>query len=151
MSLEVRQATADDEDAVLDLLEELFVAPGWRPEGYDRARAAKAFQWAVENPRADVLVARDDGVPVGIASVYVEFPSMRFGRKCWLEDLVVTAARRRGGVGRVLLDAATEWARMQHCPELALSSAAARKDAHRFYLANGMSESMRFGRAVPRR
>lgn len=149
--MDLRPATLSDESAVLDLLEELFAPPGGVPPGYRRERAAKSFRWAVESPDADVLVAIDDGVPVGLASVYVEFPSMRFGRICWLEDLVVTAERRGRGIGKRLLDAAEDWARAHRCPELALVSAAARKDAHRFYRANGMTESMRYGRPVGRR
>ena len=75
--------------------------------------------------------------------------SIRFGLRCWLEDLVVTAARRGEGIGRRLLDAATDWARARGCTHLELNSAPARKDAHRFYLASGMAQSaLNFSREI---
>jgi GNAT superfamily N-acetyltransferase len=146
--LAVRPATAADEGAVLDLLEELFDPPGATPAGYARERGAAGFRWAVASPDADVLLGLDGERLVGFASVYVLFPAMRFGRRCWLEDLVVTRAVRSRGAGRRLLDAATEWARAHGCTELGLASAAARKDAHRFYRQCGMVEAMQYTRPL---
>ena len=146
--LTVRAATADDERATLDLIEELFEPPGSRPPGYRRERAAAAFRHAVEGPEADVLLALDGARPVGLASVYVDVETIRFGRRCWLEDLVVTTTERGRGVGRRLLDAASDWARAHRCTHLGLVSAAARRDAHRFYATNGMMASQHFTRTV---
>ena len=146
--LSVRPATVADETPALDLLEELFAPPASRAPGYRRERAAAAFRDAIASTDADVLLAVDDGRAVGLASVYVDLVSMRFGRRCWLEDLVVTASARSRGVGRRLLDAATEWARTHGCTHLGLVSAAARGDAHRFYVANGMAPMLHFTRPL---
>jgi GNAT superfamily N-acetyltransferase len=139
--LSVRVATADDEGAVLALLEELFEAPGRRPRGYAREHAAAAFRHAVASSDADVLLAGDGERVVGLASVYVALLSMRFGQRCWLEDLVVTSSRRGEGIGRLLLGAATRWARTHGCTHLELESASARTDAHRFYVAASMTQT----------
>lgn len=144
----VRPAAPADEAAVLALLAELFDPPASRPVGYTRALGAEGFRHAVAAPDADVLLACDGPVAVGLASVYVLFPSMRFGPRCWLEDLVVSRARRSGGTGRLLLDAASAWGRAHGCTELGLTSAAARADAHRFYVANGMEQSQKFTRRL---
>ena len=146
--LTIRPATPDEEGAALDLVEELFTPPGSRPPGYRRERAAYAFRHALEAFDADVLVAVDEERLVGLASVYVDLETIRFGRRCWLEDLVVTASRRGQGIGRRLLDAAGAWAREHRCTHLGLVSAAARGDAHRFYVANGMSQMQHFTRAL---
>lgn len=148
MRLAIRPATLADEAAVLDLIEELLAPPGWRPPAYTREDGAARFRHAIENPEADVLLALDGATVVGLASVYAEFPSIRFSRRCWLEDLVVTASQRSQGIGRRLLEAASEWGRLHGCEQLGLSSAAARRDAHRFYLANGMAQSGRFTRPI---
>jgi len=87
----LRTAIPDDEAAVLRLVEELFEPPGRRPPGYSPERASTGFQHAVAEPHADVLLALDGDALIGFASVYAEFPSIRFGRRCWLEDLVVTS------------------------------------------------------------
>ena len=146
----IRCATPADEEAVLALFEELFDPPGRRPGGYTRARGDAGFRHALANPGADILLAvAEDGAIIGLASVYVDLESIRFGRRCWLEDLVVTAARRSQGTGRRLLDAATAWARDRGCTHLLLDSAVTRTDAHRFYLASGMTQtSLNFGREI---
>ena len=146
--LTIRPATAEDQTAVLDLIEELFAPPGSRPPNYRRERAAYAFRHATEAFDADVLLAVDDGRIDGLASVYVELETIRFGRRCWLEDLVVTASMRGKGIGHRLLDAAAAWAREHRCTHLGLVSAAARKDAHRFYVANGMSAMQHFTKVI---
>ena len=141
MSVVVRAATRADERTVLDLVEELFDPPARRPPGYTRERGAAGFRAALARPDADALVAEDGGVLVGFSSVYVDIVSIRFGPRCWLQDLVVTAARRSTGVGGLLLDASAAWARARGCTHLELTSANTRKDAHRFYVAAGMAQS----------
>jgi GNAT superfamily N-acetyltransferase len=93
-----------------------------------------------------VLLAMDGETLVGLASVYLDPPFIRFGRRCWLEDLVVTSSRRSEGVGALLIEAATEWARAEGCTHLELASGAGRVDAHRFYRSQGMAQSMLFSR-----
>ena len=136
--LSVGPATGVDESAALDLIEELFAPPGIRPDDYSRERARVGFQRYVEDKSGEVLLAEANGAIVGLATVYVDIPSIRFGSRCWLEDLVVTSAQRSTGAGRRLLEAATDWARERSCTHLELDSGIARKDAHRFYLAQGM-------------
>ena len=138
--LTIRAAAADDEVAVLALLPELFDPPGRRPAAYSARRGAVGFRHAVASPDADVLLAVDGAAVVGMASVYAHYPSMRFGRRAWLEDLVVTAARRGEGVGARLLDAVVDWARAHGCTEIELTSAAGRRDAHRFYRTHDLEE-----------
>jgi GNAT superfamily N-acetyltransferase len=62
---------------------------------------------------------------------------VRFGRRCWVEDLAVDPERRSQGVGAALLAAAREWARRAGATHLELDSGLARADAHRFYEREG--------------
>ena len=102
----------------------------------------------MRHPDADVLVALDGDAIVGLASVYLDLPFIRFGSRCWLQDLVVTSSRRSEGIGALLLDAATGWARERGCTHLELASGAGRKDAHRFYRAQSMTGGMVFARQI---
>ncbi len=147
-SANIRTATLEDEDAVLALIEELFDPPGARPPGYTRERGSRGFRHAVEHPYADVLLAVEAERVVGLASVYADILSIRYGPRCWLQDLVVTSSHRSLGVGKALLDAATAWANDHDCTHLELSSGDGRKDAHRFYLREGMARSSCFQRWI---
>ena len=146
--MRIRPAVPADEDAVLALIEELFEPPGARPRRYRPERGREGFRHAVQHPEADVLLAVDGDTIVGLASVYADFLSIRYGKRCWLQDLVVAKARRSAGVGALLLDAAADWARERGCTHLELASGAGRKDAHRFYLSQGMRQGYTFTQDV---
>jgi len=138
--INIRPAQFDDEAEVLPLIEELFVAPGRRPAEYTRERAQEGFRRAVGNQGSDILLAIDGKTPVGAATVYVDTLSIRYGLRCWVEDLVVLPSQRGGGVGKLLLDAAIAWGRAHGCDFVQLHSGLGRKNAHRFYVANGMEQ-----------
>ncbi len=142
----IRPASAPDEAAVLALIEELFDPPGHRAPGYTVERGRNGFRSAIERPDADVLLAFHGEELVGLASVYADIDSIRYGKRCWLQDLAVSSRHRDRGIGKMLLDAATEWARERGCTHLQLSSGGGRQDAHRFYLAQGMTQSYNFER-----
>ena len=142
MNIYVRPATLADEAAFLDLLEQLFDAPGAPAPGYTRDRGSNGFRWAIESEQSDVLLALDGRSLVGLASVYRDIESIRYGRRTWLQDLVVDRAARGGGVSKALLAAAADWARERGCTHLALSSGWNRKDAHRFYEREGMERAI---------
>ena len=140
----VRPAVLEDEGTVLTLVQELFEPPGAKAPGYTVERGKAGFHHAVLDPAADVLLAMDGDTITGLASVYADILSIRYGPRCWLQDLVVTESHRSKGAGKALLDAATVWARDRGCTHLELASGAGRKDAHRFYLREGMSQSFNF-------
>ena len=54
-------------------------------------------------PAAEVLIARQDGVPVGFALFFHTFSTFLARRGLWLEDLFVVPERRGRGIGRKLL------------------------------------------------
>lgn len=148
-AITIRAATLKDEAAILSLIEELFEAPGIPPRDYTIARGREGVRYAVENPEGDVLLAFEGGRPVGLASVYKDYFSIRDGWRCWLQDLVVTKTHRGAGVGAKLLEAAMEWARGHESTHLSLNSGVGRKDAHRFYLREGMTQgSLNFTKAI---
>ncbi|HUF53013.1 MAG TPA: GNAT family N-acetyltransferase [Dehalococcoidia bacterium] len=144
MQITIRPASLTDEELVLDLLEQLFDPPGGPPPDYTRERGSLGLRWAIEQDHADVLLAFDGARLVGMASVYADIESIRFGHRCWLQDLVVEKAVRSSGVGKTLLDAASAWAREHGCTHLELASGMGRTDAHRFYEREGMTGSMNY-------
>jgi GNAT superfamily N-acetyltransferase len=126
----------------------LFDAPGVRAPEYTQERGRAGFKHAVHDRDADVLLAIEGERVVGLASVYADILSIRYGPRCWLQDLIVTSSHRGAGVGAKLIDAASDWARDRGCTHLELSSGDGRKDAHRFYRAQGMSQSYNFTKQI---
>jgi GNAT superfamily N-acetyltransferase len=130
----VREAAEDDVEALLSAYEWLFAPPGLPPPRWDPAWAADALRAAIGDADAQVLVAEGDGGGLaGLCTAYIDLDSVRYGRRCWVEDLAVDPDRRSQGVGKALLDAAKEWARGRGATHLELDSGMARTDAHRFY------------------
>jgi GNAT superfamily N-acetyltransferase len=118
---------------VLGMYEWLFAPPGSVPPGWDADRARDAIASAIADEEAAVLVAEHRGNLLGLCTAYLELNSVRFGPRCWVEDLAVSPAHRSQGIGGVLLDAAETWARERGATHLELDTGLAREDAQRFY------------------
>ena len=129
----IRHARSGEGLAITAAYDWLFAAPGIRPADWSPAVAADRIEATITNDRATVLVAEDNKMLVGFATVYLDIVSVRFGQRAWVEDLAVAPHRRSSGIGKALLDAAKTWARDRGAARLALESAPARVDAHRFY------------------
>jgi GNAT superfamily N-acetyltransferase len=129
----VRPAVADEVERVLGMYEWLFAPPGSLPPAWDSDRARVALREAIEGEDSAVLVAERGPDLLGFATAYLDLNSVRFGRRCWVEDLAVSPGHRSRGVGKSLMEAAKAWARDRGATHLELDSGEARTDAHRFY------------------
>lgn len=78
-----------------------------------------------------------DGTVQAVAG-YRLLENLAWGRFLYVDDLVTDQAARSQGCGKTLLAWLTAHARHKGCAQLHLDSAAYRKDAHRFYLREGM-------------
>src|SRR5918994_1604239 len=115
------------------MYEWLFEPPGRRPAGWDPRRAGRALAEAVRSPDGVVLVAEDGDELVGFCTAYMTLESVRFGRRCWVEELAVHPDRRSEGIGARLLSDARAWAAERGATHLKLDSSVDRTDAQRFY------------------
>ena len=138
-SIDVRAAVREEADRVLGMYEWLFAPPGAVPRGWDPGRARDALADAIAGESSTVLVAELRGELLGFASAYLELNSVRFGLRCWVEDLAVSPRHRSQGVGKALLDSAKRWAAERGATHLELDSGEGREDAHRFYEREGPS------------
>jgi GNAT superfamily N-acetyltransferase len=135
----VREAVPGEVERVLGMYEWLFAPPGSVPPSWDPERARAAIADAIAEETAAVLLAEHRGELLGLCTAYLELNSVRFGPRCWVEDLAVSPEHRSQGVGKALLDTAKDWARERGATHLELDSAEVRKDAHRFYEREGPS------------
>ncbi|HKH42957.1 MAG TPA: GNAT family N-acetyltransferase [Solirubrobacterales bacterium] len=129
----IREAQPVEVERVLGMYEWLFAPPGSVPPRWDAEHARSAIVQAIEDPSSAVLVAEHRGELLGLCTAYLEMNSVRFGPRCWVEDLAVSPDHRSQRVGKALLDAAKDWARERGATHLELDSGDDRLDAHRFY------------------
>ncbi len=135
----IRVAEEHDLPAVVAAYQWLFTPPGSRPPAWDETSALLRLRQTLTDDRTTVLVAVANdpaaGQIVGFCTAYLDIISVRFGQRCWIEDLATHPQRRSQGIGTLLLDTARDWARQHQATHLELDSGDTRLQAHRFYQA----------------
>jgi len=136
----VRQASADDANAFLSLVDGLAEYEKLPPpddRGRDRLVAA-AFG---PEKRFDVLIAELTGKPVGYAVIFETYSTFLARPKLFLEDLFVTPQYRGSGAGDALLKACAREAIARHCARMEWVVLDWNEPAMRFYRARGATHS----------
>ncbi len=99
--IKVREAVAEDVDAIHSLAVELAATVGDSPPRLEEVRSRLVE--LLEEPRARVLVAEDERV-VGVASLWLK-PDLAHGDTVIeVPTLVVAEGSRREGVGKLLME-----------------------------------------------
>jgi len=83
---------------------------------------------------------RDVGAVQAVAGYRIS-ENLAWGRFLYVDDLVTDEAARSQGYGKALLTWLAGQARQNGCAQLHLDSGAQRKNAHRFYLREGMENA----------
>lgn len=105
---------------------------------YDEASAVAEYHDDAYEP-SSVLVAEIDGEVVGKLELFIGYKTSH-GRFGMIRRFVVRQDYRSQGVGRILLDAATEIARQAGCSFIELSVDVTNPIAHAFYKRDGFDE-----------
>ena len=137
MSASVRRAGLDDVDALAPLFDAYrrFYA-----QAGDVARAGAFLRERLQRGESVVLVAERDGAMLGFTQLYPMFSSVRTARTWILNDLFVAEDARRGGVARLLLDAAAQYARADGAAGISLETTRDNFAARALYRAAGWDE-----------
>lgn len=113
MSVIVRSVEAKDKQACLDLISTLT---GREPD----ERWGDTFDALITGERGAILVAEEDGVALGVATVSYNLAVRYAGEYCQLEELIVSEAARGKNAGAALMEAAVANARERGCAEMGL-------------------------------
>lgn len=133
MMIAIRSAAASDLPSLLSLYSELN--PDDEPLAADTAKDI----WAAVRRQQGrtVLVAALDDTLAGTADCTVLPNLTRTGRSImFVENVVVAQAHRRRGIGKLLMDAASQLAESTNCYKIQLLAADGH-EAHTFYQACG--------------
>lgn len=145
----IRPARAGDAGAIASIL-----AAGTLTPRAERPESPHLYEEAItriQESGGEVLVAEAGGAVVGVCQVSLLWHIQHAGgAAAEIESMHVAEERRGEGIGAALVDAAVAWAAQRGCYRIQLTSNAARREAHRFYEANGFTAShVGFKRMIP--
>jgi len=136
----IRLATDEDISRIIELYRQLIIVTtaaeqhkNPSDDDYRRVLAAIKAQSGHE-----LLVLEREGEVVG-TMVFILVPNLSHHALPWalLENIIVDAAYRRLGLGKLLLEHAIRKAKDAGCFKITLSSDTRRQEAHRFYQSLG--------------
>lgn len=114
----IRRGSSGDLPAMTRLLQELFAVETEFAVDTEKQRAG--LQMLLDSSRAGIWVAERRGRVVGMVTMQLVVSTAEGGFSGLLEDLVVSSAYRRRGLGKALLSAAVKWAREQGATRIQL-------------------------------
>lgn len=139
MDANIRSATVGDMPAILELS---YALGRPRPQG---GLDSRAFERMVKKYISDrdkkILVAKADGIVVGMASMMLLPRLNRRTRELYIAELIVSRKYRSRGIGRRLASACMEHARKKKCHRARLESANTRRESHEFYRGLGFEQN----------
>ena len=119
MTIDIRHATAADRDALAELLHDM-------DRHYWGDEAPSADEWrrfldAVVLPASkscEIVIAEQDGKPVGLATFAVLYPAAKLTGQMYLKELYTAAEARGQGVGRRIMEFLARLARERDCSRI---------------------------------
>lgn len=156
--MKIRRAVVGDEHALAALnrfVHEMHYVR--RPDYYKATRLPDVAAWfreRLETPPAALWIAEDEGSVVGyVVAFFYDRPDNPFRqtrRWCEIDQIAVDPASRRRGVGRSLMRAALDEARVRGFLEVELSTWAFNTEAHAMFRSLGFEvRTLTFERREP--
>ena len=116
MTIILRDAQANDESICMNLLAELQATTGSETSN----STASIFASLLDKSRGQVVLAEEDGVVLGMATVSYNIALRYRGEYCQLEELIVTPQARGKRLGALLVEKIIENAKARGCAEIGL-------------------------------
>lgn len=128
----IRFATAQDIPAILGFIKALALYENMQDEVV--ATEALLQEWLFEKKKAEVLIAQEEGEPVGFALFFHNFSTFLGRAGIYLEDLFVLPEKRGRGYGKALLKELASIALARGCGRLEWACLDWNKPSIDFYL-----------------
>lgn len=138
--MQINIAIAADIPDLCQLLSILFTQEA--EFSVDVAAQARGLDSIIGNPDIGmILIARDDGIAVGMVNLLFTISTALGERVALLEDMVVLERARNSGIGSQLMTRAIDAARAAGCRRITVLSDRENSAAHRFYQRHGFALS----------
>lgn len=135
----IRPAREQDLSALSDLLDCLFaIEEDFQP---DRIKQRKGLTALLNRPDAIIFVAEVKGQTVGMISCQTLISTAEGGEVGLVEDVVISPAFRKQGIGQALVDAVVEWAKQRRLKRLQLLADSENAPALTFYRQLGWQQT----------
>ncbi len=136
----IEEAKPGDINSLIELLELLFEQEV--EFDADRAKQRAGLQLIVDDPCVGrILVAREEGVVVGMVNLLFTVSTALGKRVAVLDDLVVSDAARGRGLGKMLMDGATRYCSGHGLARISLQTDVDNFTAQRLYESRGFTRS----------
>ena len=129
MSVNVRLGKSEDQKRCSELLDVLTEATSEQNEIFD----SDTFSKLISNERGCLVIAEENGIILGMASVSFNLALRYNGEYCQLEELVVDQDARGKNVGGLLIEEALRLAKNRGCKEAGLYVLDSTKHNQTFY------------------
>jgi len=116
MSIELRNPTASEKGACLELLATLSSTTGSKFDG----RVADSFEQLLDKKRGEIVVALEGATILGMATVSYNLAMRYGGEYCQLEELIVTPEARGKNIGGLLVQRTINNAKSRGCADYGL-------------------------------
>ena len=138
--MHVRLATLDDIPHLCKLLGFLFAQEV--EFSVDLVAQAEGLRQIIEQTATgQILVLQEGSNRIGMVILLYTISTALGGRVAILEDMIVHPAHRGRGAGSILLQAAIDTARTNHCRRITLLTDSTNDIAHSFYSQHGFTPS----------
>ena len=129
MTVSIRLAKSEDRQRCAELLNVLAKATSDPHEIFD----IETFESLISNERGSLLVAIDNELILGMASISYNLALRYNGEYCQLEELVVDSEARGKNVGGLLIEETISLAKKRGCKEFGLYLLESTKHNQGFY------------------
>ena len=129
MSVNVRLGKLEDQIRCSELLDVLIEATSEQNEIFD----SDTFSELISNERGSLVIAEENGIILGMASVSFNLALRYNGEYCQLEELVVDQDARGKNIGGLLIEEALRLAKNRGCKEAGLYVLDSTKHNQTFY------------------
>ena len=129
MSVNVRLGKSEDQIRCSELLDVLTEATSEQNEIFD----SDTFSKLISNDRGCLVIAEENGIILGMASISFNLALRYNGEYCQLEELVVDQDARGKNVGGLLIEETLRLAKNRGCKEFGLYLLESTKHNQPFY------------------